>query len=91
MRVAGAYVRENGGMSSTTQSENLCHRKSEVSWAMSIIPGLAGPKPRRKRVGDGQQVDIPAPAIQCIRRDGASHVIRVYDYSLRNTVVGVSR
>jgi len=48
-------------MSSTKQGENPCHRKPEVSWAMSIIPGLAGPKARPKGVVDGQQVDIPAP------------------------------
>ena len=70
MRPAGASRRENGGMSNKTQGENPCHRKPKVSWAMSIIPGLAGPKPRRKRVGDGQQVDIPAPACEFVRRDG---------------------
>jgi hypothetical protein len=30
---------------------------------MLVIPGLAGPKPRPKGVGDGQQVDIPVPPI----------------------------
>jgi hypothetical protein len=64
-----------------TQGENPCHRKFEVSWAMLIIPGLAGPKPRRKRVGDGQQVDIPVPVSKCVRRDGASKSARVYDYT----------
>lgn len=78
-------------MSNKTQGENPCHRKPKVSWAMSIIPGLAGPKSRRKRVDDGQQVDIPAPAGLLYRRDGASQVVRVYDYSLRHTVVGISR
>ena len=61
MRLAGAYESENGGMSSTKQGENPCHRKPMVSWAMSINPGLAGPKARPKGVVDGQQVDIPAP------------------------------
>lgn len=45
------------------ESENLSHRKPKVSWAMSIIPGLAGPKPRPKGVGDGQQAKIPAPVM----------------------------
>ena len=63
------------------QGENPCHRKSKVSWAMSIIPGLAGPKPRPKGVGDGQQVDIPAPVVQCTRRDGMSELTRTYDLS----------
>jgi hypothetical protein len=62
-----------------TQGENPCHRKLKVSWAMLIIPGLAGPKPRPKGVGDGQQVNIPAPAIQWTRRDGASESARAYD------------
>ena len=33
----------------------------EVSYATSIDVGLVGPKPREKSVGDGQQVNIPAP------------------------------
>ncbi len=40
-------------MSNKTQGENPCHRKSKVSWAMSIIPGLVGPKARSKDVVDG--------------------------------------
>ena len=78
---AGAYGRENGGMSNRTRSENLRHRKPKVSWAMSINPGLAGPKPRTKVVGDGQQVDIPAPVMVCTRRDGATKLVRTYDLS----------
>ena len=48
---------------------------------MSIIPGLVGPKPRQKCVGDGQQVNIPAPAKEFIRHDGASESTRTYDLS----------
>ena len=63
VRLTGAIGSENGGMSNKKQGENPCHRKFKVSWAMSIIPGLAGPKPRPKGVGDGQQADIPAPVM----------------------------
>ena len=35
---------ENVGMSNRNVSEILTHRKSKVSWAMLIIPGLGGPK-----------------------------------------------
>ena len=52
--------RENVGISSTNEGENPSHRKPKVSWATQIVPGLAGPKPRSKGVGDGQQVNIPA-------------------------------
>lgn len=55
----GAYRSENVGMSNRNVSESLTHRKSKVSWAMAIIPGLVGPKARPKGVVDGQQVNIP--------------------------------
>ena len=54
------YGSENAGTSNRNVSEILTHRKSKVSWAMSITPGLAGPKARPKGVVDGQQVNIPA-------------------------------
>ena len=52
-------------MSNLKAGENPAHRKSKVSWAMIIIPGLVGPKQRRRRVGDGQRVNIPVPACTC--------------------------
>jgi hypothetical protein len=52
---------KNVGMSNRNVSENLTRRKSKVSWAMSINPGLGGPKARPKGVVDGQPVNIPAP------------------------------
>jgi len=64
-RHAGALSSENAGMSNHKESENLSHRKSKVSWAMTIIPGLVGPKPRRSSVGDGQRVNIPVPVYVC--------------------------
>jgi len=51
---------KNVGMSNRNVSENLTCRKSKVSWAMSINPGLGGPKARPKGVVDGQPVNIPA-------------------------------
>ena len=56
----GAYRSENVGMSNHNAGENPAHRKSKVSWAMTIIPGLVGPKARPKGVVDGQPVNIPA-------------------------------
>ncbi len=55
----GAHGSENVGMSNRNVSEILTHRKSEVSWAMVITPGLVGPKARLKGVVDGHQVNIP--------------------------------
>jgi hypothetical protein len=44
VRYAGAYGRENAGMSNRNSSENDERRKSKVSSAMSISRGLDGPK-----------------------------------------------
>ena len=41
--------------------ENHIHRKPKVSYGRFVRVGLVGPKPRPKGVGDGQQVNIPAP------------------------------
>ena len=65
VRSGGAVPSENAGMSNLKAGENPAHRKSKVSWAMIIIPGLVGPKPRRISVGDGQRVNIPVPARVC--------------------------
>ena len=58
----GVHRSKNVGMSNRNVGENPTHRKSKVSWAMAIIPGLVGPKARPKGVVDGQQVNIPVPA-----------------------------
>ncbi len=47
-------------MSNHKAGEIPARRKSKVSWAMLINPGLVGPKARLKGVVDGQQVNIPA-------------------------------
>ncbi len=79
--MAGASRSENGGMSNMKHGENPCHRKPKVSWAMLIIPGLVGPKARPKGVVDGQQVDIPAPAVVFVGRNGTSDLARPYGLS----------
>ena len=43
----GVLGSENAGMSNDKAGENPAHRKSKVSWATIIVPGLVGPKPRR--------------------------------------------
>ena len=57
----GACTSANAGTSSVKVGEKPTRRKSKVSWATLIVPGLVGPKPRPKGVGDGKQVNIPAP------------------------------
>ena len=57
-------------MSNFKTGENPVRRKSKVSWAMIIIPGLVGPKPRRESVGDGQRVNIPVPVLNCMDFSG---------------------
>ncbi len=61
-RGGGVYGRENVGMSSKNLGENPKHRKTKVSWATQIDPGLVGPKasPLSGGVTDGQLVNIPA-------------------------------
>ena len=46
-------------MSNDKMCEKHIRRKSKVSWARLILPGLVGPKVRLKSVADGQQVNIP--------------------------------
>ena len=60
VRFGGALSSENAGISNLKTGENPVGRKSKVSRATVIVPGLVGPKPRRISVGDGQQVNIPA-------------------------------
>lgn len=52
---------DNVGMSSDNVGENPTRRKPEVSYAMMISVGLAGPKTKPKGAADGQLVKIPAP------------------------------
>ena len=54
VRAGGAHGSENVGMSSIKIGENPVHRKSKVSWAMFVIPGLVDPKARPKGVVDGR-------------------------------------
>jgi len=44
VRTRGAMGSENAGTSSNNASENLARRKSKVSRATRIVPGLVGPK-----------------------------------------------
>jgi len=60
-RAAGAYGRENAGMSNHYLNEKLRPRKSKVSVALAINHGLGGPKAMAKAAADGQLVNIPAP------------------------------
>ena len=55
----GAYRSKNAEISNRNVGEIPTHRKPKSSWAMSIIPGLVGPKARPKGVVDGHRVNIP--------------------------------
>ena len=63
VRYGGALSSENAGISNLKTGENPVGRKSKVSRATVIVPGLVGPKPRRISVGDGQQVNIPVQVV----------------------------
>ena len=59
--MAGGTRRDYAGISSDKRREKRLRQKPKVSWGRLILPGLVGPKPRSKEVGDGQQVNIPVP------------------------------
>ena len=63
VKSGGAVSSENAGISNHKTGENPVGRKSKVSRATVIVPGLVGPKPRRISVGDGQQVNIPVQVV----------------------------
>jgi len=56
---SGAKRSKNAEISNRNAGEIPAHRKSKVSWAMAITPGLVGPKARPKGVVDGHTVNIP--------------------------------
>ena len=53
--------RENAGMSSETHARNMGVEGPRFPGEGSSTQGKSGPKPRTEVVGDGQQVEIPAP------------------------------
>ena len=58
---SGLDSRENAGMSSERQARNLPVESLRFPGEGSSAQGKSGPKPRTEVVGDGQQVEIPAP------------------------------
>ena len=60
-RTGGLCTRENAGMSSERQARNLPVESLRFPGEGSSAQGKSGPKPRTEVVGDGQQVEIPAP------------------------------
>ena len=52
---------ENAGMSNEMQARNLHVESPRFPGEGSSTQGKSGPKPRTKVVGDGEQVEIPAP------------------------------
>jgi hypothetical protein len=79
VRFGGALGSENVGISNHNLDEKSGHRKNKVSWATLIVPGLVGPKPRLKSVGDGQQVDIPVLPPR-FYGDAEQKFERIFDY-----------
>ena len=60
-RGGGLYTRENAGISSESRVRNSAVENLRFPGEGSSAQGKSGPKPRPKGVGDGQQVEIPAP------------------------------
>ena len=61
MRRAGLHTRENVGMSSERGVRIPPAEYLRFPEEGSSSQGKSGPKPRARAVGDGQQVEIPAP------------------------------
>ena len=61
MRLRGRHRRENAGMSSESHARNMTVESPRFPGEGSSAQGKSGPKPRTEVVGDGQQVEIPAP------------------------------
>ena len=59
MTHAGALRSKNVGTSNHNVGENPTHRKTKVSFAMSISEGLVGPKGMARAAPDGHMVNIP--------------------------------
>ena len=57
----GLYGRENAGMSSESKVRIFAVESLRFPEEGSSSQGKSGPKPRRRRIGDGQQVEIPVP------------------------------
>ena len=72
VKFCGAVSSENAGISNLKTGENPVGRKSKVSRATVIVPGLVGPKPRRISVGDGHQVNIPEQVVVVSSSRGTS-------------------
>ena len=60
-RTCGLDSRENAGMSSERHARNMPVESLRFPGEGSSAQGQSGPKPRTIVVGDGQQVEIPAP------------------------------
>ena len=56
---SGALRSEDAGTSNHNAGENPAHRKTEVSFAMTISEGLVGPKAMARAAADGYMVNIP--------------------------------
>ena len=63
---------ENVGISNLYAGENPARRKSKVSWAMIVSPGLAGPnRSAQGCCGMEETVDIPSLPSDYLRSDAS--------------------
>ena len=60
-RSCGRHRRDNAGMSSESRARNTAVESPRFPGEGSSAQGKSGPKPRTEVVGDGEQVEIPAP------------------------------
>ena len=60
VRTRGQRASKNVGISNIYRGENPLRRKSKVSWATIVVPGLADPKSGSQRIHPMENtVDIP--------------------------------
>ena len=64
VRSSGAIRSENAGVSSASKVRILTTERQRIPGEGSSAQGKSGPKARPKGVVDGQQADIPVPAIR---------------------------
>ena len=61
VREGGLHTRENAGMSSESVARTHTVENLRFPGEGQSSQGKSGPKPRTMVVGDGEQVEIPAP------------------------------
>ena len=72
----GRSSSENAGMSSESEVRIFTVESLRFPGEGSSAQGKSGPKQRPEGVGDGQQVDIPAPTMSALMKRGHRRIGR---------------